>query len=84
MNIAIPIFEGITALESVYRDALAGVEAPAINTDRQPLVLDTRACALALDACRAARQALVEHNPNEALMLERLLLHLPSKPIVRA
>ena len=34
--------------------------------------------ARALDACRDARQALIEHNPNEGLMLERLLLHLPA------
>ena len=33
---------------------------------------------VALDACRDARQALIEHNPNESLMLERLLLHLPA------
>ena len=34
------IIEGITALESVYRDALAGDAIPALNTDRPLLVLD--------------------------------------------
>jgi DNA polymerase-3 subunit delta' len=72
------LIEGITALETVYRDALATGAAPSLNADRAPLVLDPRASARALDACRAARQALIEHNPNESLMLERLLLHLPS------
>ena len=68
--------EGIVALETVYLDALAGNDAPARNLDRQPLKLDRRSCTRALDACRAARQAL-ERNPNETLLLERLLLHLP-------
>ena len=30
------IIEGITALETVYRDALAGPDAPAANLDRAP------------------------------------------------
>ena len=72
------LIEGITALETVYRDALAGVAVPALNTDRALLTLDARDCGRALDACREARQALIEHNPNESLMLERLLLHLPA------
>lgn len=72
------LIEGITALETVYRDALAGATVPALNVDRAPLSLDARACGGALDACRDARQALIEHNPNESLMLERLLLHLPA------
>jgi DNA polymerase-3 subunit delta' len=70
------IIEGITALETVYRDALAGPEAPLRNLDRPPLALEPRACDRAFDACREARQAL-ERNPNEGLLLERLLLHLP-------
>jgi DNA polymerase III subunit delta' len=72
------LIEGITALETVYRDALAGTSVPALNADRPLLALDARACGRALDACRDARQALIEHNPNESLMLERLLLHLPA------
>ena len=73
------LLEGITALETVYRDALAGPGAPTLNVDRPLLVARRRApCGAALDACRAARQALVEFNPNETLLLERLLLHLPA------
>jgi DNA polymerase-3 subunit delta' len=70
------IVEGITALEAVYRDVLAPNSRPLTSGPR--LVLDPRACSRALDACRAARQALMEHNPNETLLLERLLLHLPA------
>ncbi len=72
------LIEGITALETVYRDALAGPTAPARNTDRPLLALDARSCGSALDACRAARQVLLEHNPNESLLVERLRLHLPA------
>jgi len=69
--------EGITALETMYRDALVGPATETLNTDRPRLVLDARAAARALDACRAARHALAEHNPAEPLLLERLFLHLP-------
>jgi DNA polymerase-3 subunit delta' len=69
--------EGITALETVYRDAMAGPHAPRLNVDRPSLAVDPRAADRALDACRAARQALGEYNPNETLLVERLLLHLP-------
>ena len=72
------LLEGITALETVYRDALAGPGAPTLNVDRPLIVADARAVGAALDACRAARQVLIEHNPNETLLLERLLLHLPA------
>jgi hypothetical protein len=71
------LLEGITALETVYRDALAGSSAPRLNTDQPALAIDPRACGAALDACRAARRVLLEHNPNETLLLERLFLHLP-------
>jgi DNA polymerase III subunit delta' len=70
------IVEGITALETVYRDALAGASAPARNLDRAPLRVEARAADRALEACRDARDAL-EHNPNEGLLLERLALQLP-------
>jgi DNA polymerase-3 subunit delta' len=70
------LIEGITALESVYRDALAGPDAPTRNLDQPAIRAEARACDRALDACRDARQSL-EHNPNEGLLLERLLLHLP-------
>jgi len=71
------LVEGITALETMYRDALVGPATDTLNTDRPRLVLDARAAARALDACRAARHALAEHNPAEPLLLERLFLHLP-------
>ncbi len=70
------IVEGVTALESVYRDALAGPDAPPRNLDHVPMRVEARAGDRALDACREARQAL-ERNPNEGLLLERLVLHLP-------
>lgn len=71
------IIEGVTALESVYRDALAGQVAPRRNLDRTPLRVEARAGDRALAACREVRQAL-ERNPNEGLLLERLILHLPA------
>jgi hypothetical protein len=70
------VLEGITAIESVYRDALAdGVEA--LNTDRDRLAVNPAEAAAAFDACREARAAF-EFNPSEGLLLERLLLHLPT------
>jgi DNA polymerase-3 subunit delta' len=71
------LLEGITALESLYRDALAGAGAPARNLDREPLRLEPSACIAALGACRAARAAF-EFNPNEGLLVEHLLFELPS------
>ncbi len=69
--------EGITALESCYRDALAGPDAPARNLDGTgPIVGPTEAVA-AIDACRAARASL-GRNPNPALCLEALLVALPA------
>jgi DNA polymerase-3 subunit delta' len=70
------LHEGITALESVYRDALA-TGAPPMNADREVLVVAPAAAAAALDACAEARRAF-EFNPNEGLLLERLMLHLPA------
>jgi DNA polymerase-3 subunit delta' len=74
------LVEGITALETVYRDALAGPDAPRLDPGRHPLLLEPASCTHALDACRAARQALAEFVPNETLLLERLFLHLPAVP----
>ena len=70
------LIEGVTAIETLYRDALAGEGAPRRNVDRPVATSEARPCARALDACRDARQAL-EFNPNEGLLLERLVLHLP-------
>jgi DNA polymerase-3 subunit delta' len=72
------LLEGITALETIYRDALAGSSAARLNIDQPLFALEPDACAAALDACRAARRVLFEHNPNETLLLERLFLHLPA------
>jgi DNA polymerase-3 subunit delta' len=69
--------EGIAALEAVYRDVLAGPDAPRRNLDRAPLAVTAAEAARGLDACRAAREAL-ERNPNEALLVEHLLLDLPA------
>jgi DNA polymerase-3 subunit delta' len=69
--------EGIAALESLYRDALASDGAPLRNLDRAPLAVDPAAAAAALTACAAARAAL-ERNPNESLLVERLLVSLPA------
>jgi len=74
------LVEGITALETVYRDALAGPDTPLLNVDHPPLMLEPRSCTHALDACRDARHALAEFVPNETLLLERLFLHLPAVP----
>lgn len=67
--------EGITAIESVYRDALA--PSSPRNTDREPVTVSAADAARAVDACRAAREAF-EFNPNESLLVERLLLTLPA------
>jgi DNA polymerase-3 subunit delta' len=70
------MIEGITALETMYRDALVGADTEQLNADRPRLVIDPRGAVAAIEACRAARHALVEHNPAEQLLLERLFLHL--------
>ncbi len=72
------LLEGIVALESVYRDALAGPEAAALNADRPRVEVPPREAVRVLGLCRSARQVLVEHNPNEGLLLERLFVHLPA------
>lgn len=70
------LLEGITALETVYRDALAP-DVARRNLDRDPLRIDPRAAAMGLRACAAARQV-AGRSPNEALLLERLFMHLPA------
>lgn len=66
------LMEGLAAIESVHRDALVGPQGPLRNVDRASRRADSAAAGL--DACAAARRAM-EHNPNERLLLERLLLH---------
>jgi DNA polymerase III subunit delta' len=68
--------EGVTAIESVYRDAL-GAPAPALNTDLPPLIVSPRAVGPALDACREAREAFLI-NEKGLVRLQYLLLSLPA------
>ena len=49
------LLEGIAAIESVYRDALAP-DAPPRNVDRAPLRVGAREAARALDVCAATRR----------------------------
>jgi DNA polymerase III subunit delta' len=70
------LLEGVTALESVYRDVLAD-PAPALNGDRPRLVVPPRAAAAALDECRQAREAFLI-NEKGLVRLTHLLLSLPS------
>ena len=58
---------GLATLSVAYRDALVAGSA------------DARACAEAVDALRTAAENLVR-NPNEALLLQALLLRLPPLP----
>jgi DNA polymerase-3 subunit delta' len=68
--------EGVTAIESVYRDALAA-PAPPLNTDLEPLAVSPRAVGIALDACREAREAFLI-NEKGLVRLQYLLLCLPA------
>ncbi len=73
------LMEGLTALETVYRDALMGRlgAADPLDGERPPLLLTPTAALKALDQCARARAVLVEHSAvNEGLLLEHLLLHL--------
>jgi DNA polymerase-3 subunit delta' len=69
------LLEGVTAIESVYRDALAA-PAPALNRDRPVLVVAPRSAAAALDACREAREAF-PINEKGIIRLTYLLMCLP-------
>jgi DNA polymerase-3 subunit delta' len=69
------LLEGVTAIESVYRDALAG-GAPSLNAGAPGLVVEPRAAASALDACREAREAFLV-NEKGIVRLTHLLLSLP-------
>ncbi|HEX5616430.1 MAG TPA: hypothetical protein VFZ83_14850 [Acidimicrobiia bacterium] len=69
------LLEGITAMESVYRDVFAA-PAPARNDDVARPALDGRACADALDRCRRAREAFLIQEKG-LVRLQHLLLSLP-------
>jgi DNA polymerase-3 subunit delta' len=68
--------EGVTAIESVYRDALAAPAVP-LNSDLAPLAVSPRAIGPALDACREAREAFLV-NEKGLVRLQYLLLCLPA------
>jgi DNA polymerase III subunit delta' len=70
------LLEGVTALETVYRDVLSD-PAPALNADRPRLVVSPRAAASALEVCRQAREAFLI-NEKGLVRLTHLLLSLPS------
>ena len=76
------LLEGVTAIETVYRDALAD-PAPPLNQDRPRLVVPPRAAAAALDACREAREAFLI-NEKGLVRLTHLLLSLPPASRLRA
>jgi DNA polymerase-3 subunit delta' len=67
------LLEGVTAIESVHRDALARSDA----LDAPVPQVAAHAAARALDACRVAREALLA-NEKGGLHLLRLLLSLPT------
>ncbi len=69
------LLEGVTAIESVYRDTLAA-PAPALNADRPMLHVTPRGAATALAACHEAREAFLI-NEKGLMRLTALLMTLP-------
>jgi DNA polymerase-3 subunit delta' len=69
------LLEGVTAIETTYRDALAGPD-HALNTDLRPLPISARAAADAIDACREAREAFLVNEKGQ-VRLQYLLMSLP-------
>jgi DNA polymerase-3 subunit delta' len=69
------LIEGVTAIESVYRDVLAN-PAPPLNADHARLHVAPRLAAAALDACREAREAF-PINEKGIVRLAYLLMTLP-------
>ena len=59
-------------------ERLAGPDAPRLNLDHEPATVAARPAVVALDACRKARNDLIEFNANESITMERLLLHVPT------
>ena len=69
------LIEGVTAIETVYRDILA-TPAPALNADQRLPAVNPRAAADALDACREAREAILI-NEKGIMRLTALVMALP-------
>ena len=69
------LLEGVTAIESVYRDVLAA-PADALNQDRPVMRVSARAAAAALGDCRTSREAFLV-NEKGVVRLTHLLLSLP-------
>jgi DNA polymerase-3 subunit delta' len=69
------LIEGVTAIETVYRDILA-TPAPALNSDQRLPAVNPRAAADALDACREAREAILI-NEKGIMRLTALVMALP-------
>jgi DNA polymerase-3 subunit delta' len=69
------LIEGVTAIESVYRDALAEPATP-LNRDLPALSVSPRAAGEALTACREARDAFLI-NEKGLVRLVALLMALP-------
>jgi DNA polymerase-3 subunit delta' len=70
------LIEGVTAIESVYRDVLAAPADP-LNAENAPVHVQPAQAAAALDACRQAREAF-PINEKGVVRLVALLLALPT------
>jgi DNA polymerase III subunit delta' len=73
------LLEGVTAIESVYRDALAA-PAPALNADGVALHVKPADAAKALDACREAREAFPINEKGIVRLIALLLALPPGRP----
>jgi hypothetical protein len=73
------LLEGVTAVESVYRDVLAA-PAPPRNHDVPVPTVSARAAAEALDACRAAREAFTINEKGLVRLLALLMALPPASP----
>jgi len=71
------LLEGVTAIESVYRDTLAA-PSPALNADRPALRVAARSASAALDACHAAREAFLINEKGLVRLLALLLAFPPA------
>jgi hypothetical protein len=69
------LLEGVTAIETVYRDVLAA-PAPPLDPGRPLLRLSPRAAVAALDQCREAREAFLI-NEKGLVRLSYLCMVLP-------